>query len=113
MDLVVCGVIILVMEIKKLRKLLKSKLKQWITVVHFQNQLKPAAELASVLSELSPGDLNTVFFTPDGSTANETALRFVMLYNNILGRPEKKHIISRDRSYHGSYLSHSFHHRKR
>ena len=30
----------------------------------------------------------------------------MMLYNNILGRPEKKHIISRDRAYHGStYLT--------
>ena len=29
-----------------------------------------------------------------------------MLYNNLLGRPEKKHIISRDRAYHGStYLT--------
>ena len=59
-----------------------------------------------MLSDLSPGDLNTVFFTTDGSTANDTALRFVMMYNNILGRPNKKHIISRDRAYHGStYLT--------
>ena len=72
----------------------------------FSESSERAAELASVLSELSPGDLNTVFFTPDGSSANETALRFIMLYNNILGRPEKKHIISRDRAYHGStYLT--------
>ena len=31
---------------------------------------------------------------------------FVMYYNNILGRKEKKHIITRDRAYHGStYLT--------
>jgi adenosylmethionine-8-amino-7-oxononanoate aminotransferase len=72
----------------------------------FSESNETSAELASVLSELSPGDLNTVFFTTDGSTANETALRFVMYYNNILGRPEKKHIITRDRAYHGStYLA--------
>ena len=72
----------------------------------FSESTEVAAELASVLSDLSPGDLNTIFFTSDGSTANDSALRFVMYYNNILGRKEKKHIITRDRAYHGStYLT--------
>jgi len=72
----------------------------------FSESTETAAELASVLSELSPGDLNSIFFTSDGSTANDTALRFVMFYNNVLGRPKKKHIITRDRAYHGStYLT--------
>ncbi|MDC0194949.1 aminotransferase [Alphaproteobacteria bacterium] len=72
----------------------------------FTESTEPAAELAAVLSEISPGDLNSIFFTTDGSTANDTALRFVMFYNNVLGRPNKKHIITRDRAYHGStYLT--------
>ena len=72
----------------------------------FSESTEISAELASVLADLSPGDLNTVFFTSDGSTANETALRFVMFYNNILGKPNKKHIITRDKAYHGStYLT--------
>ena len=72
----------------------------------FSESTEVSAELASVLADLSPGDLNTVFFTSDGSTANETALRFVMFYNNILGKPNKKHIITRDKAYHGStYLT--------
>ena len=72
----------------------------------FSESTEVAAELAYELSNLSPGDLNTVFFTSDGSTANDSALRFVMYYNNILGRKEKKHIITRDRAYHGStYLT--------
>jgi adenosylmethionine-8-amino-7-oxononanoate aminotransferase len=66
----------------------------------------PAAELATRLAELSPGDLNHVFFTTGGSTAVDSALRFVMFFNNYLGRPEKKHIISRENGYHGStYLA--------
>ena len=66
----------------------------------------PAAQLASKLSELSPGDLNHVFFTTCGSTAVDSALRFVMFRNNVLGRPEKKHIIMRNNGYHGStYLA--------
>ena len=62
----------------------------------------PSAMLAAKLAELSPGDLNHVFFTTGGSTANESALRFVMFYNNLLGRPEKKHIIALENAYHGS-----------
>ncbi|MGE3292050.1 MAG: aminotransferase [Geminicoccaceae bacterium] len=63
---------------------------------------EPAARLARKLAELSPGDLNTVMFTTGGSTAVDTALRFTQFYNNRLGRPEKKVVISRERSYHGS-----------
>ena len=66
----------------------------------------PSARLARKLAELSPGDLNTVMFTTGGSTAVDTALRFAHFYNNRLGRPEKKAVISRERSYHGStYLA--------
>ena len=66
----------------------------------------PAAELSEKLAELAPGDLKHVFFTTGGSTAVDSALRFVMYLNNCLGRPEKKHIISRQDAYHGgTYLS--------
>ncbi|MCP4877373.1 MAG: aminotransferase [Gammaproteobacteria bacterium] len=66
----------------------------------------PAAEFASLLAEQSPGDLNHVFFTTGGSTAVDSALRFVHFYNNMRDMPSKKHIISQKRGYHGStYLS--------
>ena len=66
----------------------------------------PAAELSARLASMTPGDLNHVFYTTGGSTAVDSALRFVMFYNNVLGRPLKKHIISRQGAYHGStYLS--------
>ena len=68
----------------------------------------PAAELAAKLASLTPGDLNHVFYTTGGSTAVDSALRFMMYLNNVLGRPEKKHIISRADAYHGStYLGSS------
>ncbi|MDH3594406.1 MAG: aminotransferase [Rhodospirillales bacterium] len=66
----------------------------------------PGARLAQKLADLAPGDLNQVFFTTCGSTAVDSALRFVTFFNNYLGRPEKKHVISRHDAYHGStYLS--------
>ena len=67
---------------------------------------EPAARLADRLAAVAPGDLNHVFYATGGSTAVDSALRFMMVYNNVLGRPEKKHIISRRDAYHGStYLS--------
>ncbi len=66
----------------------------------------PASLLAGKLAEISPGDLNHVFYTTGGSTAVDSALRFVMFRNNVLGQPDKKQIISRTNAYHGStYLS--------
>ena len=66
----------------------------------------PAAELADKLASIAPDGFEHVFFTTDGSTAVDSALRFAMFFNNVLGRPEKKHILSRHDAYHGStYLA--------
>jgi len=62
----------------------------------------PAAALAAKIAAEAPGDLNNVFFTTGGSTAVDSALRFVHFYNNLRGRPEKKQIIARQKGYHGS-----------
>ena len=62
----------------------------------------PAITLAEKIASLTPGDLNRVFFTTGGSTAVDTALRFVEFFNNLLGRPQKKKIIARMDGYHGS-----------
>ncbi len=65
-----------------------------------------SALLARKIAELAPSDLKHVFFTTCGSTAVDTAIRFVHFYNNVRGKPQKKIIISREKSYHGStYLS--------
>jgi adenosylmethionine-8-amino-7-oxononanoate aminotransferase len=49
----------------------------------------PAARLAARIAEMTPGDLKRVFFTTGGSTAVDSALRFMQFFNNYLGRPEK------------------------
>ena len=45
-----------------------------------------------------------VYWGLSGSDANETNVKLVWYYNNVLGRPEKKKIIARQRGYHGSGL---------
>jgi len=62
----------------------------------------PATELAAKLAELAPGDLNHVIYTSGGSTANDTAFRLMRFYTNVRGKHDKKHMISRVNSYHGS-----------
>lgn len=72
----------------------------------FNNTNSAAARLAREIAIRAPGDLNNVFFTTGGSTAVDTAIRFIHFRNNLLGRPEKKKIISRQKAYHGStYLA--------
>lgn len=67
---------------------------------------EPAARLAAKLSELAPGDLNHVFFTCGGSTANDTAFRLIQMYQGARGKKQKKHILVRHDAYHGTtYLA--------
>ncbi|ANN56609.1 aspartate aminotransferase family protein [Mesorhizobium sp. 131-2-5] len=74
----------------------------------------PSAELAMRIAGHAPDDLSHVFYTTGGSSAVETALRFMQFYNNVRGRPEKKLILSRGGAYHGStYLSASLNGRPR
>ena len=59
---------------------------------------RPAARLAEMLSEVTPGDLNRTFFTNGGTEANEYAIRIA---RQSTGRHK---IVTRYQSYHGSTL---------
>ncbi|GHE00104.1 aminotransferase [Defluviimonas sp. 20V17] len=60
--------------------------------------------LAKMILDRAPANMSKVYFGLGGSDANETNIKLVWYMNNILGRPEKKKIISRWRGYHGSGL---------
>jgi L-2,4-diaminobutyrate transaminase len=60
--------------------------------------------LAKMVLDRAPKNMSKVYFGLGGSDANETNVKMVWYYNNILGRPGKKKIISRWRGYHGSGL---------
>ncbi|QCI11570.1 aspartate aminotransferase family protein [Pseudomonas putida] len=59
-------------------------------------------ELSRRIIDWAPAGMKKVYYGLSGSDANETQVKLVRYYNNILGRPRKKKIISRDRGYHGS-----------
>jgi L-2,4-diaminobutyrate transaminase len=60
--------------------------------------------LAKMVLDRAPDHMSKVYFGLSGSDANETNIKLIWYYNNILGRPAKKKIISRWRGYHGSGL---------
>jgi L-2,4-diaminobutyrate transaminase len=60
--------------------------------------------LAKMIMDRAPKHTSRVYFGLSGSDANETNIKLVWYYNNVLGRPQKKKIISRWRGYHGSGL---------
>ena len=63
---------------------------------------EPAAELAAKLAEIAPGSLNHVAYSMSGSCANDTAIRLAHYYHSRRGEPERRVILSRHNSYHGS-----------
>ncbi|MFK8075445.1 MAG: aspartate aminotransferase family protein [Granulosicoccus sp.] len=60
--------------------------------------------LSKMIIDRAPDSMSRVYFGLSGSDANETNIKLVWYYNNVLNRPEKKKIISRWRGYHGSGL---------
>jgi len=71
----------------------------------FQVAHPPVIELARLLSEVTPPQFKHVFFTGSGSEANDTVVRTVRHYWNVLGQPERTVIISRHNAYHGSTMA--------
>jgi beta-alanine--pyruvate transaminase len=58
-------------------------------------------ELATRVAELTPGDLNRIFFTNSGSEAVDTAMKVALAYHQARGQGGRNVFISRERAYHG------------
>ncbi len=71
----------------------------------FMTSHVPVIALANKLAEITPGDLNHVFFANSGSEANDTNLRMVRAYWQAKGEPDRQVVISRKDSYHGSTMA--------
>jgi L-2,4-diaminobutyrate transaminase len=62
----------------------------------------PQLELTDKLLSILPPGFDRVFYGNSGSDANDTNVKLIWRYNNVLGRPDKKKIIARQSGYHGS-----------
>lgn len=67
----------------------------------FQMGHPAAFELANQLVELTPGDLDHVFFTNSGSESVDTALKIALAYHRTRGDGSRQRLIGRERGYHG------------
>jgi adenosylmethionine-8-amino-7-oxononanoate aminotransferase len=64
----------------------------------------PAIRLAARIAELTPGDLNRVFFTSGGSEAVESAIKLCRAYHHLHGEGQRTKLIARQIAYHGTSL---------
>jgi putrescine---pyruvate transaminase len=65
----------------------------------------PAVRLAAQLAQIAPPQFGHVFFTCSGSEANDTVVRMVRRYWDLMGQPQRQVIISRHNAYHGSTMA--------
>jgi len=71
----------------------------------FQTATPPAIELAELLADVTPPQFKHVFFSGSGSEGNDTIVRMVRRYWDVLGQPQRSVIISRKNAYHGSTMA--------
>ena len=75
----------------------------------FQTTNEPAVKLAAKLASLAPTvdgrSFQHVFFSSSGSESNDTNVRMVRRYWDLMGQPERKVIIGRINGYHGSTMA--------
>ena len=75
----------------------------------FQTTNIPATKLAAKLASLAPTvgerSFNHVFYSSSGSESNDTNVRMVRRYWDLLGQPQRKTIIGRINGYHGSTMA--------
>ncbi|OWJ80437.1 aspartate aminotransferase family protein [Haematobacter genomosp. 1] len=87
------------------KRLVEAAQRQMTTLPYYHifssKSHEPAIDLAETLVKMTPEHLTRVFYTNSGSEANDTVVKMIWYYNNVLGRPEKKKIIARKNGYHG------------
>jgi putrescine aminotransferase len=71
----------------------------------FQTATPPAIELAELLAQVTPPQFQHVFFSGSGSEGNDTIVRMVRRYWDLMGQAQRSVIISRHNAYHGSTMA--------
>tara|TARA_Y100000590_G_scaffold194218_1_gene220697 strand:- start:313 stop:1695 length:1383 start_codon:yes stop_codon:yes gene_type:complete len=70
----------------------------------FKTSTTPPIELSRILAEITPEGIEHFFYGSSGSESNDTVVRLVRRYWDILGKKNKKIFISRTYAYHGSTM---------
>jgi 4-aminobutyrate---pyruvate transaminase len=87
------------------KRLAQAAMRQMSAMPFYHTFGHKATEASILLAErliaMAPVPMSKVFFANSGSEANDTAIKLIWYYNNAVGRPRKKKIISRLRAYHG------------
>ena len=71
----------------------------------FKTATTPSIELSKVLADITPEGIERFFYGSSGSESNDTVVRLVRRYFDILGKKNKKTFISRTFAYHGSTMA--------
>ncbi len=71
----------------------------------FQTAHPPAIELAERIAGVAPDGFELTFFAGSGSEANDTNIKLMRRYWDLVGQPDKRFIISRKNAYHGSTVA--------
>jgi putrescine---pyruvate transaminase len=95
------------------KELAEAAYQQMLTLPYynsfFQTTNVPAVQLAAKLASLAPsvGDrsFSHVFYSSSGSESNDSNVRMVRRYWDLLGQPQRKVIIGRHNGYHGSTMA--------
>ena len=86
---------------KEITNAVAKQLEQLDYVQPFQQGFGGSFELARRIAKHTPGNLNRIFYTIDGSSAVETAIKIVIAYHKARGQGQRFRFVGRERAYHG------------
>ncbi len=89
---------------KRLNKALYNQAKKIEHVIFAGFTHEPAIKLAKTIVKLMDNDLKHVFFSDNGSTSVEVALKMAYQYWALKGKPEKSKFVALKNSYHGDTI---------
>ena len=86
---------------KEIADAVSAQLRELDFIAPFTRGHPKQFELATRVAELTPGDLNHIFFVNSGSEAVDSAMKLALAYHQARGQAGRTMFISRERAYHG------------
>jgi beta-alanine--pyruvate transaminase len=86
---------------KEIADAVSAQLRELDYIAAFTRGHPKQFELATRIAELTPGDLNRIFFANSGSEAVDSAMKIALAYHQARGQSGRTMFISRERGYHG------------